>query len=127
MIVKSKNNKTDDESAADRRKRRADRNRMRTIKHAHKLLDQIHEGVANGFSHLGWSNAANALKQVSAFLTPEEHSNIGIAWRHTYAYNTPSTQLEDIIHTIKKRIEGENENTVAERDPWERQSHKKHY
>ena len=131
MIVKPKNKvdaETDAETDANRRKRRADRNRMRTIKHVHKLLDQVQEGVSGGFNHLGWSNAANALKQVSAFLSPQEYSEIGVTWRETYAAEIPGTQLEGIVSRIKKRIEGgDQSNEVVERDPWERQSRKKRF
>ena len=125
MIVKPKN-KVDAETAAERRKRRADRNRLRTIKHVHKLLEQIQEGVSGGFNHLEWSNVANALKQVSSFLSPEEYFNIGQVWRETYTTEIPGPQLEDILHTIKKRIEGEDATDIeVERDPWEWQARKK--
>lgn len=124
MIVKSKNSKVDPETAADRRKRRADRNRLRTIKHVHKLLDQIQEGISDGFNHLGWSNAAMALKQVSVFISPLEYTDIGSTWRNIYAVDDANSQfasseLEDIIRVIKKRIEGEDKNAKAEYDPWE--------
>ena len=123
MIVKP-TSESESEAAANRRKRRADRNRLRAVKHAHKLLDQVAEGSQGGFSHLGWSNAASAFAQVSQFLTLEEYSNIGQAWRETYADELPSTQLEELVAGIKHRVENAIFDEVVERDPWERQSRK---
>ncbi len=115
MSKDSKRNSDADsrEAASNRRKRRAERNRMRTIKHVHKLLDQVQDGVGNGFSHHGWSNAAAALGQVSQFLTPEEHTAIGVSWRETYASDITGAQLQAVVGRIKGRIEGESNKTAS--------------
>lgn len=90
----------------DRRRRRAERNRMRTIKHVHKLLDQVGDNITNGFNHSRWTSAAGALKQVSAFLAPEEYHALGKIWRETYASEVPAAQIESIVSMIKERVEG---------------------
>lgn len=103
---KSVRNNLDSNNASNRRKRRAERNRLRTIKHVHKLLDQIVDGVADGFNHQGWCNAATSLKQVSPFLTPDEHSAVGESWRMLYASDVSNTQLVRIVDKIKERVAG---------------------
>ena len=134
MIVNTKN-KVDTETAASRLKRRAERNHLRAVKHAQKLLDQIGEGAADGFGHVGWSNAATALRQVSQFLTLEEHTDIGHAWRDMYATNLSGEALISILDLIKSRIGdgadadamGALDNDEGERDPWERQTRKRRF
>ena len=107
---KSNNSKKTTHSRSDdinRRKRRAERNHLRTIKHIHKLLDQIVEGVGTGFNHHGWCNAASALQQASSFLEPQEHKAIGNAWAPLYAESvTSNDQLAWTISKIKERVAG---------------------
>lgn len=107
---KSNNTSNSGTKAGNRKRRRTERNRIRTIKYIHKLLDQIVEGVGTGFNHHGWCNAANALKQVSIFLEPYEYQAIGALWGPLYAANNRRGTNEDldlIVTRIKERVAGD--------------------
>lgn len=109
---KKSNNSTAKNSAKqnsdNRKKRRAERNRIRTIKHIHKLLDQIVEGIDSGFNHHGWCNAATALKQASMFLDPQEYQAIGDLWAPLYVESRRSNEeLVSVVSRIKERIAGD--------------------
>jgi len=98
---------SDKETERDKRRRRAERNRLRTIKYVHKLLDQVVEGVSDGFNHHGWCNAATSLKMAATYLEPQEHEAIGASWAPLYAEEDGSSEhLVYVISRIKERIAG---------------------
>lgn len=107
--MSTKKSKTRNENPTDdkvsRRKRRAERNKMRTIKHIHKLLDSFQDNVLRGFSHDGWNDAAGTYRQLSPFLAPEEYNALGHIWRTTWTQDASPETVTGLVNAIKTRVE----------------------
>jgi len=99
---------TDDkrEDKLTRRRRRAERNKMRTIKHIHKLLETFQDGVVQGFSNEGWVELAGVYKQLSPFLATSEFNALGHVWRSTWTQEPDQQTIAELISAIKFRVEG---------------------
>jgi len=89
---------------AEKRAERVERNRIRTAKHVHRLLNKIQDGASHGFNHFNWEEAADAYAQVSTFLSPNEYHAIGRAWSDTYAMEGVDENVQKVIELIKKRF-----------------------
>lgn len=88
-----------------RKRRRAERNKMRTIKHVHKLLDSFQSGILNGFSNEGWTELAGTYRQLSPFLATNEFLALGHIWRSTWAQEPNVESVSTLINSVKARIE----------------------
>ena len=93
---------------ASRRKRRAERNMMRTIRHIHKLLDAFQAGVLHGFSNDGWTDMAATYRKLSPFLATGEYNALGHIWRSTWTTAPDQESVERLVNAIKDRVEGKN-------------------
>lgn len=93
------------EDKVTRRRRRAERNKMRTIKHISKLLESFQEGVIRGFSNEGWIELAGIYKQLSPFLATSEFSALGHVWRSTWTQEPDQQTIAELISAIKFRVE----------------------
>lgn len=111
--VKNSDSQSKDSDKTTRRRRRAERNKMRTIKHIHKLLDSFQEGVLSGFSNDSWVELAGTYRQLSPFLATNEYEALGYVWRTAWTQNPDQDSVEQLIGAIKDRVEGKTQPTIG--------------
>jgi len=87
------------------RKRKVDRNKIRTMKHVIKLLDIFYDGTVQGFSDESWAEMTSAYNQISAFLTLEEHQKLGRLWSMTWSAPPDLVETDKLVKEIKNRIQ----------------------
>lgn len=99
-------NENTKEDKTTRLHRRAERNKVRALRHVIKLLELYQEGVLRGFSSDGWGELASLYNQLSSHLTLEEYNALGHAWRVTWTQNLDSTSetICPIVREIKSRL-----------------------
>lgn len=87
-----------------RRKRRTERNKMRTINHISKLLDIFQDTLVRGYSDESWNELAGTLRQLSSFLSPEEYDSLSVTWRNAWTREPVPGDVVAITEIIKSRV-----------------------
>lgn len=87
-----------------RRKRRTERNKMRTVNHISKLLDNFQDSLVRGYNDDSWNELANTLRQLSPFLAPEEYEALGCTWRNAWTQEPNPEDVVMLTEAIKSRV-----------------------